>query len=281
MYARYKYRRYYYPYSKKYYLNKKFSPYLKKVNTPTYTQQVGRIIQTSPRRINTNKKEEKPGPDTLDKFYNILLKYGYNLPNPPDPPGPDIPPVFTRTYKFTTRELFENSDIHWFTSFDLNNVGLSLNVPALPDGYSYLFEVSNIVYFYDLNPGTSDGSIYELVVHNPHLFDAGSSHEITFFRKDETLQGELKHTNNFQFVPYRENIVKYERTRIVDNTFVGSYVQNGYQGADPDKYGYVPIMSSDSTQGTSFIQYQTAQTSARSTLTLQLVIVCIPYKNPT
>lgn len=138
-------RRYYSrPKSRQYYrkkkINQKFSPAAYKNNIPTFYQQKGRILQTSPLKL-YQVPRQIPNSKTLEQMYQILLKAKY--PNVGPSQSFEYDGSFYNIYSDTLRNVFRFSgddatssikiDSQWLSNYIENLPGK----PPLPDGYKW------------------------------------------------------------------------------------------------------------------------------------------------
>lgn len=166
-------RRYSRYYSKKYYRNNLFAPSLKKANDPNYYQMKGRILQQSPRDIK-EPPTELITRSKLDKMYQTLQLYKYPIPQPIIPDISNFSTVVSK--RFTLYELITTYGGQG-RSFVINPEWLStevignINLPLAPEGYTWHFALTNIIYTRDNMPtlSSNDTNRYLLVWDGPFL----------------------------------------------------------------------------------------------------------------
>lgn len=142
-------------YSTKYYRNRLFAPSLSKANKPNYYQMKGRIIQQTPTKI-----KEPPTSlvtkQVLDKYYKILQNYKYPIPMPIPPSYDDMNFSFrTQVISYTNIPDTINLD-YIFNNFVQPKIP---DLPVIPPGYAYHFQLTSINFNYNL-PLIEDTSNY-------------------------------------------------------------------------------------------------------------------------
>lgn len=161
-------RRYYsHPKSRQYYrkkkINQKFSPAAYKNNIPTFYQQKGRILQTSPLKL-YQVPRQIPNSKTLEKMYNLLLKVKYPGVGPDIilPIDPNLE-INYAVHNIPIMDLFSFTDESTATSIQIGKEYCNFIISALPtlpppsQGYKWGAALMTILYDYDLGsvPNTS------------------------------------------------------------------------------------------------------------------------------
>lgn len=215
--------RYHYPYRyRKNRIQSKYSPAARKQEWPTYTQQKGRILQTSPRFM-YNPINNLPNSKTYDRMYETLQKVKYPALIPQPLPNQVLP--FAITNDFVLSTLFDGD------SPILDNVKLQIlmddyllnNLPELIQYHpNWTYQIFN---FYLINRYSSyafndwqfhidwksnliGGQSYQMVlktVDNPMSFDYAtpritvqprSVNELRAYRISQTTGGNFTQTYN-------------------------------------------------------------------------------------
>ena len=160
-------------YNRKKRINKKFSPAAYKNNVPTYFQQKGRIIQTSPLRLYQIPRQ-LPNMKTFDNMYNILLKAKYPNVGPVDPPtpAPQVPlQPYIVSFRASSSYLYTLTD-HQLTPTNLvdlvNNSG---QLTELPDGWDYQFDLFTLEFRHEITPDSSNTDLFHIDLTHPIFVD--------------------------------------------------------------------------------------------------------------
>lgn len=244
----------YYRKSKQYYrkkrINKKFSPSLYKHQVPTYFQQKGRIIQTTPLNIHPI-PQSLPNSKTLEKMYNTLIKAKY----PGVTPSPSIQyhGWYFNLLPASIPELFSFPSESATTSDYINSTWLSTYVenlqsrPPLPEGYEIEAHVMGISFDFPANTSTAQ---YHLYWTSPLFQNA-----VPLIAKEtqSTIENDIYNVY-LTAEPHDSSHINISYIRYTTQTLYPVYTSYGTQmGIDPTA-AYYPLISTSDNPNTTFIQ---------------------------
>lgn len=145
-------------YYKKKRINRKFSPALYKAPIPSYFQQKGRIIQTSPARIPIVPRF-LPNRETLDDMYNTLIQANY--PNVGPSSSFQYDGWYYHIFSAPLSEIFTFPSSTPYTSYPVNTQWLKqyldslVERPPLPEGFDIEGNIMQLHYSIPAGSSTS------------------------------------------------------------------------------------------------------------------------------
>lgn len=223
-YPRYKSRQYYH--KKK--INQKFSPAAYKNNPPTYYQQKGRIIQTSPLNL-YQVPRQIPNSQTLQKMYNALVKARYPGVGPSS--GGTIDPNLEINFSVNNipiTDIFSFADDSTPTSVKIGKeycdyiISTVPNLPPPAAGYRWFAALMYILYDYDQGQVANTSQF-----HLDYVNDWLTSNPLTLMQKTLTTNSVTDSYNGIIFLAgYYGNNIKYARV-----TFTTGSMQNSMSNA--------------------------------------------------
>jgi len=273
---RYRSRQYYHKRN----INRKFSPAAYKNNPPTYYQQKGRIIQTSPLNL-YQVPRQLPNSQTLDKMYNTLVKAKYPglnpqpTPTPPQPPIPLQPYIVQISTNLSSIYDIEDKKMTPFRLYEL--VTASGQLTDLPAGWDYRFDLFNIIFNQVYNPNTSNTSQFHLDLTHP-LFTDNTPYQ--FVIKSVTTSAS---TSSFSvswvcsLIPNGANSAKITRAAYTSASITITTPTIATNDSIVSDNGWYPILSTSFEDEINFIEY-VLNSGSNPSLNVTYTVLCTPIQ---
>lgn len=279
------YSRRYYPrksrsYNRKKRINRKFSPALYKHDIPTFFQQKGRIIQTSPLRLNPI-PTQLPNSKTLQNMYNVLLKAKYPNVGPVDPP-PAPPPL--QSYVVSFNKSFY--DMYYLANHQLSYSYLSTFVTSnadltpLPVGWDYQFDLYNIQFRINIAPNTTNDTQFHIDLVNPLLTDPNPYQIVLKTLNTSGGTNGLSVAWITSFIPVTENQAKLTRASFTSsNVTVQQQTVSTNDNVISDN-GWYPIISTDHNpeDGDNYLEFVN-NSQILPFLSITFTVLCTPIQS--
>lgn len=275
------YRRKYYSrqYNRKKKINKKFSPSAYKNNPPSYYQQIGRIIQTSPLRM-YEPLTQIPNSKTLEKMYNTLLKAKYPNVGPAPPPPPELPlQPYVVSFKILASDIYNLPDHRMFPINLAEFCSNSGSLTPLPPGWDYQFDLYTLEFREFIIPNDSDTSQYHLDLVHP-VFPDNSPYQFVIKSLSTGSSGAINIVWLTSLIPLTENQAKITRGAF---TTAGITITNPTLNTNDSLItdnGWYPFLSTafDPDSQLNYIEY-VANNSTISSLNVQCTVLCTPIES--
>ena len=260
-------------------INRKFSPALYKHDIPTYFQQKGRIIQTTPLRMHPI-PTQLPNTKTLENMYNTLLKAKYPNVGPVEPPPPD-PPLqsYVSSFTISATQLYNLTD-HRLTPNDLTQLTTTYgDLTTLPEGWDYQFDLYTITFRETIIPHETDATQFHIDLVHPILTDP-NPYQFVIKTLNTSSDGGLYVTWMTSFIPLNSDLAKITRASF---TLQGVTVQNpsvATNDNDITDNGWYPLVSTyfDDPEHPNYIEY-VPNTTSISPLNMTLTVLCTPIQS--
>lgn len=269
---RYKSRQYYHKKN----INRKFAPAAYKSNPPTYYQQKGRIIQSSPLHLYSIPRQ-LPNSETLKKMYNTLLKINYPNVGPNSTPQVPLQP-YLASFTLTAAQLSDLPDGKLNPTNFSTLVRNTTELTNLPSGWEYKFELFTIEFRQRIASGLVESSQYHIDLVHP-IFVA-NPYSIVLKTVSTTGSGS---TNSIvcltSLIPVDANQVKV--TRLAYTTSGYSVTSPTIASNDPviNDNGWYPILSTAYSDNQNYLQFVLNSGSFSDELYLMFSVLCIPIES--
>lgn len=261
-------------------INRKFSPALYKHDIPTFFQQKGRILQTTPLRMYPI-PTQLPNTKTLENMYNTLLKAKYPNVGPQPSPEPD-PPLQSYVVSFNKsfNDLYSLENNRLTNSYFPTLVTSSAELTPLPAGWDYRFDLYNIQFRQGIAPNYSSETQFHIDLVSPILSD---SNPYQFVIKSVTTSGGssgLSLAWVTTFIPVSANQAKLTRCTYTTSSFNVQQQTVSTTDNNITDNGWYPLLSTDfdPAEGDNYIQF-TLNSGDAPTLYMTFTVLCTPIES--
>lgn len=272
---RYKSRQYY----KKKNINRKFSPAVYKNNIPTYYQQKGRIIQTSPLHLYSVPRQ-LPSSETLKEMYETLIKVNYPNVGPQPTPPPSLPlQPYVSQFSLNSQQCYALEN-HKITPLMLEYLVETYgNLTPLPEGWAYRFELFTISMSHRIPQNSTSIAQYHIDLCNPILSNMNNPVQIVI--KSVTTSGGTTGVSAAwlcSFIPIEENYGRIPRCTYSTGSITVSNLTLATNDSEVNDNGWYPIISSDGLPENNYLDFVLNSGEFPPELLLLFTVLCTPVQ---
>lgn len=268
---RYKSRQYY----KKKNINRKFSPAAYKNNIPTYYQQKGRIIQTSPLHLYSVPRQ-LPNSETLKNMYDTLLKVNY--PNVGPNPTPQMPlQPYLVSFALTAAEINTFTEDGKLTPTKFQSlVSISTELSNLPEGWGYKFELYTIEFRQRIGSGLVESNQYHIDLTHPIFVD--NPYSIVIKTVSTTGSNNTNIIMMTSLIPVQPYEVKLSRLAFTTQGYTITNPTLTSDDADINDNGWYPILSNSYPDEQNFLEIVLNSGRIPDDLYMLFNVLCTPVQ---
>lgn len=266
----------YKPRSRQYYkkkrINRKFSPALYKHSIPTYYQQKGRILQTTPYRMPIV-PYSLPDYKTLDKMYQTLVKANY----PGLSPSVQYNGYYFTSYSGSIADVFTfpspsvmTSDVidsQWLNNYVTNYI----ERPPLPDGYTIEAHIFSLNY--DFPDGTFDSQWY--LTYHSSIF----SQDINLIEKSTSSTLSVPYYNIHNILsPVKSDLLRYTSVTFASTSIAMNFASSYTTSSVDVNTEYYPFIATTDPPLTDYLRVirSTAGTVPFGNITFLIIFKYVP-----